>query len=66
MSNYLYLENHSKNEGVVSVPDTVQKGLNQTNIKQFLLLLLVVFLKMSFPDFLEMTVKVYSQQVQHA
>lgn len=50
---------------VVSIPDTVQKGLNQISIKQFILLVLLVFLKLNFHYFLEMTVKLYSLQVQH-
>lgn len=51
---------------VVSIWETVQKGLNQIKIKQLILLLLVAFLKLNFPDNLEMMVKLYSQQVQHA
>lgn len=51
---------------VVDIPDIVQNGLNQINIKQLLLPPLVVFLELNLPDFLEMTVKLYSQQVKHA
>lgn len=66
LSKYIYLENCSRNEIVIGILHTARKGLNQINIKQFILLPKVVFLKSNFPAFLEMSVKLYSHQVQHA